>query len=122
MPFHNYLIAMAGKTAYAHGPGLLRLLAKPYTQPAQELKHEIEESIRHKRFDAVVSDEYPYLFQNVRNVRENEEWFALINKDLLNQYYEPSRKLFPEDLMAFFPTTAWLVRPSVIYVPKKSDF
>jgi hypothetical protein len=126
IPFHNYLAALAGKKTYAHGPGLLIVLGRGggtfnSTKPAQDLRREIDESITCKRFDAVMSDEYPYLFQNTRHVRENEEWFLLINKDLLDRCYEPAGKAFSEDHVTFFPTTGWFIRPSIIYVPRKSE-
>jgi hypothetical protein len=102
VPFHTEYAAMAGKPAYAHQAALWDVLrGDTDNRGKQMLSREIEETLRTRRFDAILLD-------------GDGQWNFLYG---LEDFYTPQTDVLPPDYVPT-PLTGWLISPRLIFLPK----
>ncbi|MBN2085455.1 MAG: glycosyltransferase family 39 protein [Anaerolineales bacterium] len=102
VPYHTQYAVMAGKPAYAHQAALWDVLrGESDNRGKQILAREIEESLRARRFDAVILD-------------GDGQWNFLSG---LEEYYAIQAEALPADYGPT-PLTGWLISPRLIFLPK----
>ncbi|MGB7540109.1 MAG: glycosyltransferase family 39 protein [Anaerolineales bacterium] len=102
VPFHTEYAAMAGKPAYAHQAALWDVLrGETDNRGKQMLAREIEETLRTRRFDAILLDgdgQWNFLY--------GLEDFYILQADPLPPDFGPT------------PLTGWQISPRLIFLPK----
>jgi 4-amino-4-deoxy-L-arabinose transferase-like glycosyltransferase len=102
LPFHGYLPALAGKKTYAHHSAVWDIMrGTGDTEGERILREKFAAASREQVFDRVVLD---------------VEWSYLPK---LDQNYVPSGKVL-EDESGFYQVTGWQIRPTFVYIPKRT--
>jgi 4-amino-4-deoxy-L-arabinose transferase-like glycosyltransferase len=97
IPYHNYLLSLAGKPGQAHWAGIEELIGL-YGGSEMALGTELLQQMRQK----IERQEYSLLILD-------EKWDV-------EGYYVKWRPAF-DDPNVFFPVTGWRIRPETIFVP-----
>jgi len=99
IPYHPYLLTLAGKPAHAHWTGmeeLIGLYGGGETPEGARLLGELRDAIGHQRYSALLLDEI---------------W------DVESSYVKHGPAFAQEDV--FWPVTGWRTRPQYIYRPRE---
>jgi hypothetical protein len=107
VPYHPYLAVMAGKQSLAHMMNLRFLLMAPNRQATEPLRAELRESLRQKRFSAVIVD-----------ADWNQEIIDDVYREDLLANYTKSKEISYAAKSVLRGTSGLMVRPQFVYVPK----
>jgi hypothetical protein len=98
VPAHTYLAVLAGKPSHAHEMACVDILGIDGKEPGKELRKDLEETVKAKKFAAVITDT-GFL------VRETEVSYLRRG----DPFTDPN---------VFWPVTGMRTRPKTIYLPK----
>jgi hypothetical protein len=98
VPYHGYLPVLADKQSHAQWSAVYDVL-RGKGPVSDKLRNEIQQTIRDKRFAAIVLD--------------SRNWFG----DTLNKHYRLQTRIF-ETRNRFWPVTGLGTRPVFLYVPR----
>ncbi len=102
VPYHTQYAVMAGKQAFAHQAALWDVLRGEGTNRGKQmLAREIEETLRARRFDAIILD-------------GDGQWNFLYG---LGDFYTLQSDVLPPDYGPT-PLTGWQISPRLIFLPK----
>jgi Dolichyl-phosphate-mannose-protein mannosyltransferase len=98
VPAHTYLSSLAGKRPFAHEMAMVDILGIDGKEPGAELRKELEETVKARKFAAVIADT------------------GFLLKEMEGNYQRKSDPFTDPDV--FWPVTGMRTRPKTIYVPR----